>query len=391
METEKIRKDFPVLEKLTYLDSACMSLKPRPVMDKVREYYEDYPACGGRSSHSLAKAVTHETESARKEVASFLGCKTDEVVFTRNTTEGINLVSRSLDLDGFILTSDREHNSNLLPWLAAKSRGIEHRVVPSLSDETFDMEAFSQAVKGAALVSVVHASNIDGYVMPVKEIIKIAHEEGALAMLDGAQSAPHLDFSLKKLGADLFSCSGHKMLGPTGTGVLFGKRDILESMHPYNIGGETVSNSTYETFDLLKPPQKFEAGLQHYSGIAGLGEACRYIRKLGKGSIEKHEKALTRQCMERLQGLGCDIVGVSDPALKAGVVSFNVKGLGYHEVALMLNEKGIMLRSGQHCCHSWFNSRSIRGSVRASLYLYTSVDDIEILVSNLEKIIGLVK
>jgi cysteine desulfurase/selenocysteine lyase len=388
-ELEKIREDFPILKKgvggkpVIYFDNACMSLRPRQVMQAMNQYYEEYPACAGRSIHKLGRMVTDKVAEARRTVARFLGAeKSEEIIFTRNATEGINLVAHSLGFkkDDVVLTTDREHNSNLLPWqILSKRAGVKHRIIPSDSNMEFDFERFNEMLKERVkLVSIVHSSNLDGYTLPASEIIKIAHQHGSLVMLDGAQSAPHRQTDVRKLGADFFVLSGHKMLGPSGIGALYGKYELLEKMEPFMIGGDTVQNSTYDSHVLLKPPEKFEAGLQNYAGSIGLAEAARYIEKVGRERIERHENELNKLISERLLGMkGVGIIGPREVERRGGIVSFNIEGLNHHDVAIMLDESNIMVRSGQHCVHSWFNAHNIPGCVRVSLYLYNTKDEAE--------------
>jgi len=397
-ELERIRSDFPILSRgidgkpLIYFDNACMSLRPKQVMQVMNQYYEEYPACAGRSIHKLGKVVTDRVAEARKTMAKFLGAKkVEEIVFTRNTTESINLISHSLDFKrgDAVVTSDREHNSNLLPWqFLSKKAGVEHRVVYSNDNMEFDLERFEEAVgKGVKLVSLVHTSNLDGYTLPAREIIKISHEHGSLVMLDGAQSAPHKQVDVRRLDVDFFALSGHKMLGPSGTGVLYGRYELLEKLEPFMLGGDTVQSSTYDSHVLLKPPEKFEAGLQNYAGNMGLAEAARYIEKVGRDKIEKHENELNKFISERLlQIKGTSIIGPKQVELRGGVVSFNIKGLNHHDVAIMLDESNIMVRSGQHCVHSWFNAHNIPGCVRASLYLYNTKEESEKFLSKVAEI-----
>jgi cysteine desulfurase/selenocysteine lyase len=388
-EIERIRSDFPILKKgvggkpIVYFDNACMSLRPRQVVQAMNEYYEEYPACAGRSIHKLGKKVTDKVVEARRTVAKFLGAKrADEIIFTRNTTESINLVANSLKLNkgDAVVTSDREHNSNLLPWqLLSRRSGVEHKIAYSTDNMEFDLEKFDEMMnEKVKLVSVVHTSNLDGYTLPAGEIAKIAHEHNALVMLDGAQSAPHRPVDVRKLNADFFALSGHKMLGPSGIGVLYGKYELFEKMEPFMIGGDTVQNSTYESYTLLKPPEKFEAGLQNYAGSIGLAEAARYIEKVGKEKIEKHEHDLNKFISERLMQMeGASIIGPKQVEQRGGIISFNIEGLNFHDIAIMLDEKNIMVRSGQHCVHSWFNAHKIPGCVRASLYLYNTQEEAE--------------
>lgn len=397
-ELERIRGDFPILKNgiggkpIVYFDNACMSLRPRQVMQVMNEYYEEYPACAGRSIHKLGKRVSDRLAEARRTFAKFLGArKAEELIFTRNTTEGINLVSHSLKFSkgDVVITSDREHNSNLLPWqVLSKKSGAEHKIIYSTANMEFDLEKFEEMMNDRVkLVSLVHSSNLDGYTLPAAEIVKIAHEHDSLVMLDGAQSAPHRQVDVRKLDVDFFALSGHKMLGPAGTGVLYGKYELLEEMEPFMLGGDTVQSSTYDSCVLLKPPEKFEAGLQNYPGSIGLAEAARYIEKVGKEKIEKHEHELNKLISERLlQVKGASIIGPKQVELRGGVVSFNIEGMNFHDIAIMLDESNIMVRSGQHCVHSWFNAHKIPGCVRASLYLYNTKEEAEKFLNAIEEI-----
>ena len=398
---DKVRKDFPALgcelrgKPIIYFDNACMTLKSRQVIDAMLQYYECFPACAGRSVHKLSAMVEEHCHSARKKVAKFLDARSErEIVFTRNTTEGINLVAHALGLGkgDVVVTSDREHNSNLLPWHALRERaGIVHRVVKSSQDGTFSMDNFREDVKGAKLVSMVQTSNLDGYTLPIKKIAKAAHDEGALVMVDAAQSAPHRPLSVRKLGADFLACSGHKMTGPTGIGALYGRYELLESMGTFMLGGETVETSTYEDHRLLKPPEKYEAGLQDYAGIIGFGAAVDYISRIGKESIERHETELNGIITEGISGIrGLTILGPRDPAMRSGIVSFLLEGMDHHQVAMLLDSSAnIMIRSGHHCVSSWFNAHGLKGSARASLYLYNTGEEAERFVEELRKVAGL--
>jgi len=399
MNIEKIRQDFPALQQKIhgrppiYFDNACMTMKPRPVLDAMMDYYEKHPSCAGRSNHRFSNMTEQDYDNARKAMREYLGAKRkEEIVFTRNTTEGINLVANSIGLKkgDNVMTSDREHNSNLIPWLfREKSIGISHRYVPPMDDTTFDLERFSEMMSTEVkLVSMVHSSNLDGYTLPVKEIGKIAHDHGALFMIDGAQAAPHKEVDVRKLGADFYAISGHKMLGPTGTGVLYGRIELLEKMEPFILGGETVEFSTYDSFKTLPPPHKFEAGLQDYAGMIGMGAAARYIMKIGRDSIAKHETGLNKLITEGVEGIrGLRILGPEEPERRGGVIPITIEGIDYHQISLMLdNNANIMIRSGQHCVHSWFTANRIKGSARASLYLYNTQEEARTFTEELKKI-----
>ncbi len=397
MDPEKLRKDFPVLGKgLTYLDSACMSLKPVQVIQAMNDYYENFPACAGRSIHKLSQQVEERRAEARQAIQKFIGAKKpEEMVFTRNTTEGINLVANSLNLEkgDAVLTTDREHNSNLLPWQILQGRaGVEHRIVLSDNDFTFSMDSFRDMLnKDVKLVSMVQTSNLDGYSLPAKEIIKAAHDNGTLVLLDAAQAVPHHEINVKKMDADFLAFSGHKMLGPTGTGALYVNEKHHDDMRPFMLGGETVEWTTYEEHKLLEPPARFEAGLQNYAGEIGMAAAAEYLRKVGMDSIEKHERKLTMKLHDGLSSVeGLSFVGVQDPEKRGGITSFTVSGLPYHDIAMLLDSNhNIMVRSGQHCVHSWFSAQGIDGSVRASSYLYNTEEEADKFIDTLRKIIKL--
>ena len=238
---------------------------------------------------------------------------------------------------------------------------------------------------------MVHTSNVDGTTIPAKEIIKIAHDNGALVLLDGAQSVPHKEVDVRKLDADFLAFSGHKMLGPTGTGILYGKYGLLERLDPFLVGGETVTDTTYTDVKFEKPPEKFEAGLQHYAGIIGLGEAARYLMRVGRDKIMRHEAELNGMVTKNLPEQ-VELIGPGDPGSRSGIISFNVKGIDAHEVAMMMDETdNVMIRSGRHCAHSWFNAHDIEGSARASLYLYNSKEDCEKFLLALQKVIDLAR
>jgi cysteine desulfurase / selenocysteine lyase len=404
---EKYRKDFVVLQKklqgkpIIYFDNACMTFRPKQVTDKILEYYNEYPACYGRSAHKLASRVTNEITQARVIVQKFFGAKQkDEIIFTKNCTEAINLVAHGLNLNegDVVINSDREHSSNIVPWLfLQKYKGVKRIYIPAKKDETFDMTAFEIALREnrgkVKLVSLVHTSNLDGYTLPVKEIIRRAHNYGALVLLDAAQSAPHHEINVQKLDVDFLAVSSHKMCGPAGIGVLYGKMKLLEKMRPFIVGGDTVEKTTYNDYTLEKIPNRFEAGLQNYPGTIGFAVACEYLTKIGLKNIAKYENELTRYFHEKLTKIPqVKIIGVQDPKLRGGVTSFIIEGINYHDTALLLDETAnVMVRSGQHCLQSWFHARKMLGSCRASFYFYNTKKEIDIMIDALQKIVDMIK
>ena len=283
LNVQKIRDDFPIFSKpinkkpVVYFDNACMTLKPRQVVEKINEYYYEYPACAGRSHHKLSKRATEEVFKSREQFRKFINAKkSEEIIFNKNTTEGINTIANSLKLlkGDVVITTDKEHNSNLVPWLVQqKKNGIKLEQVKSDAKNNFDISVFQDMMsKNVKLVSMVHTANLDGSTTPLKEITKIAHDFGAQVLVDGAQSIPHKEIDVKKLDIDFMAFSVHKMCGPTGLGVLYGKSAALEALEPFIVGGDTVIDTTYTDVQFEKPPEKFEAGLQHYAGIVGGGE-----------------------------------------------------------------------------------------------------------------------
>lgn len=399
MDLKKIRQDFPILQEnsgnkpITYLDNACQSLRPRPVIEAINRYYLKSSACSGRSMHKLAAEVTREVDQSRSAIAKFLNAaKKDEIVFTRNTTEGINLVANTLCLEtgDVVLISDKEHNSNLIPWQTmAKKKGITLKNVPSKEDNTFDLQAFDKLLeKNVKLVSFGQTSNLDGVSIPVDEIIKRAHRNGSLVLLDAAQTAPHQKINVKGLDVDFVAFSGHKMLGPSGMGVLYGKYSLLEQMEPFLVGGDTVLSSTYDTCQFLPPPEKFEAGLQDYAGIIGMGAAIKYLEGIGFDAIQSQERLLNEIITAEIKDMPkLRILGPQDSKQRGGIISFYIEGIDSHRIALMLDQMAnIMVRSGQHCVHSWFNAHQIKGSVRVSLYFYNTQEEALLFINNLKKI-----
>ena len=399
MDLKKIRQDFPILQEnlgnkpIVYLDNACQSLRPRPVIEAINQYYLKTSACSGRSMHKLAAEVTHEVDLARSAIAKYINApKKDEIVFTKNTTEGINLVANSIALTqgDVVLISDKEHNSNLIPWQTlVKKKGITLKIVPSKEDNTFDLQAYDGLLeKKVKLVSFGQTSNLDGVSVPADEIIKRAHLNDSLVLLDAAQSAPHQKINVKALDVDFVAFSGHKMLGPSGMGVLYGKYSLLEQMEPFLVGGDTVLSSTYDTCQFLPPPEKFEAGLQDYAGIIGMGAAIKYLEGIGFEAIQSQERLLNEIITAEIKDMPkLRILGPQDSKQRGGIISFYIEGIDSHRIALMLDQMAnIMVRSGQHCVHSWFNAHQIKGSVRVSLYFYNTQEEALLFINNLKKI-----
>jgi cysteine desulfurase/selenocysteine lyase len=399
LDTRTIRRDFPILERdwaprppLVYLDSGCMTLKPRQVIDAVTEYYKQHSACSGRSVHTLASEVTRRVERSRAAIARFIGAPNPEgVVFTRNTTEAINLVATCTGLSrgDAVVISDREHNSNLVPWLRlSETVGIDLRVIPSEADGTFDVDRLSEVMArgGVRLVSMGHTTNLDGYTMPMRAIADVAHDGGALVFADAAQSVPGRPVDVGSLGVDLMAFSVHKMLGPTGVGVLWGRQEALEDLAPYNVGGDTVLGASLEGVHYQPPPHRFEAGLQDYAGIYGAEAAVAYLRRVGMDSVWAHNVALNRRATEAVAHIpGVSVVGPPDAAERSGILTLAVEGVASHEVGMALDEIGnVAVRTGQHCNHAWFADHGLEGAVRASFYIYNTDTDVDTFARVLE-------
>ena len=396
MDVSSIRQDFPTVRngKGVYLDSACQSLKPDCVIKKVLEYYEEYPACGGRSVHSMATRVSMEVDETREKLASFFGCDDpSEFVFTKNTTEGMNTVARGFGLkkDDVVVTLDVEHNSNHVQWLAMEQDiGIRRRYCRTSDDGVFDIESFKKVMgKDVKLVSMGHMSNVTGCTIPIKEITEIAHDYGAAVAIDGAQSAPHIPVNLKDADVDFFCASLHKMLAPTGTGFMYGKEERLKELKPLIYGGGIVGLTTYDSVKISPAPEKFEAGLENYSGIIGAGAALDYLKNIGMKNVAEHERHLQRLIQDGIRDIdNLHVIGPEDPDKRGGVFSFNIDGLNPHDIAMMLDKMdGIMIRSGMHCAHPFLVSRKIDGTARASVYIYNDDSDIKRFISALKKIV----
>jgi cysteine desulfurase/selenocysteine lyase len=296
-----------------------------------------------------------------------------------------------------VLTLDKEHNSNLLPWQSLRSKGIVHDIVATTKENTFSMDLFEKTLQKhkqrIRLVSFGLTSNLDGVTIPGREIVKRCHDENIAVLFDAAQTAPHKEIDVRKLDADFIAFSGHKMLGPTGIGVLYGKKEQLEELQPLCVGGETVVDATYTSFVPEALPHRLEGGLQHYAGIVGLGAACTYLERLGFNAISRHEQSLNATLSEGIAKMPtCTLIGPANSLERGGVLNFYNAGMDAHEIAILLDTSHqVMVRSGAHCVHSWYNSRKIPISVRASTYLYNDLDDVEAFLAGLRSILKLAK
>ncbi len=389
MSFKHLREDFPTLcgdNPPAYLDNACVTLKPKQVINSISDYYGKYPGCGGRSVHKYGTKVSKLVQESRNAISKFINSNSpNEVVFTGNATSSLNQIAKGLNWNegDIILTGDREHNSNLVPWLQLQEeQGVELRVVRSNSDNTFSMENFEKACSEAGdklkLVSMSHVGNLDGVAIPIKEIAKVTHDFDALVSVDGAQSTPHMKVDVQDLDIDFLSFSLHKMCGPSGMGGLWSRYELLENMRTIRAGGQTVVTSTYDSMEWAKPPSKFEGGLGNFSGMIASGAAINYLSRLDMDAIHEHEVKLNRIMTNGIKHLdNIEIIGPENPELRGGICSILMNDLPSHDIAILLDEAAnVMIRSGQHCVHSWFNERGHpNGSLRASAYLYNTEDD----------------
>ena len=399
-DINKVRVDFPILSRevygkpLVYLDNAATTQKPLMVLDAMRDEYLNVNANVHRGVHYLSQQATDLHEAAREKVRAFINArKTEEIVFTRGTTEAINLVASSfcesqMQAGDEVLVTEMEHHSNIVSWqLQAMKRGIVVKHIPITDDGILDLSTLdSQLSTKTKLVSVAHVSNVLGTVNPVEQIIKIAHAHDIPVLVDGAQSAPHFKVDVQAMDCDFFAFSGHKMYGPTGIGVLYGKEEWLEKLPPYQGGGEMIDKVTWEKTTFERLPFKFEAGTPDYVATHGLAKAVEYIESLGFDAIQQHEQELTRYCMEQLMTIeGMHIYGPRAESRDA-VVSFNVGDIHHLDMGTLLDRLGIAVRTGHHCAQPLMDRLGISGTVRASFALYNTKAEIDILVSGIRRV-----
>ena len=405
-DVQKIREDFPILQRevygkpLVYLDNAATTQKPLCVLDAMRDEYLNVNANVHRGVHYLSQQATDLHEAAREKVRQFINAqKTEEIVFTRGTTEAINLVASSfcesqMQAGDEVLVTEMEHHSNIVSWqLQAQKHGIVVKHLP-ITDEGRLVccdDIATYLTERTRLVSVAHVSNVLGTVNPVEEIIKMAHEHGIPVLVDGAQSAPHMQIDVQAMDCDFFAFSGHKMYGPTGIGVLYGKEPWLEKLPPYQGGGEMIDKVTWEKTTFERLPFKFEAGTPDYVATHGLATAIDYLNSVGLDAVKAHEQELTRYCMEQLQTIdGMTIYGPhmvsGSPADKDAVVSFNVGTIHHLDMGTLLDRLGIAVRTGHHCAQPLMDRLGISGTVRASFALYNTKEEIDTLVAGIRRV-----
>ena len=401
-DPKKIRNDFPVLNRkvrgklLVYLDNAATTQKPISVIETEARYYEQFNSNIHRGIHTLSEESTQQYEEARKKVAQFIGAPEPEtIIFTRNATESINLVAyswgrKNLKAGDEILLSAVEHHSNLVPWqLAAQATGAKLKFIPLTAQGEPDLAAVDREKllnSKTKLVAVTAMSNVLGTIMPVVDIAKRAHAVGAKVLVDGAQSVPHLVTRVAELQCDFLAFSAHKMLGPTGVGVLYGRRELLEAMDPFLGGGDMILEVYRDHSNWNELPWKFEAGTPNVAGVIAFGAAIDYLNKLGMENIRQHEKDLTAYALEQLKkDPQIHFYGPMDPERRGGVISFNYGTIHPHDIGTLLDQEGVAIRAGHHCCQPYMRDQGISGTARASFYIYNTKDDVDALVKALRK------
>lgn len=407
MDIQALRKDFPILKRkvndnpLIYFDNAATTQKPQQVIDAITNFYENNNANVHRAIHTLSLEATDLYENSRIKIAKFINAKDwQEVVFVRGTTEAINLVAYSWGLNNLckgdeVLVSLMEHHSNIVPWeITSKIKGFTVKYAKVNADGTLDYEDFEKQFSNKTKIACLsHVSNVTGVINDVKRITKAAHDNGALMLVDGAQSVPHMSVDAQDLDADFLAFSGHKMLGPTGIGVLYGKKDVLQKMQPFQGGGEMIKEVAFTpgagcsiTWNDL--PWKFEAGTPDICGAIALGEAVKYLEAIGMNQVLNHEKDLTKYAVERIQECSkVTVYGSSDLSKKCGIIPFSVKGLSSHDVALICDNYGIMIRSGYHCAQPLHQQvLKLQSSDRASFYIYNTKEEIDRFIEVLKEI-----
>ncbi len=399
LDINKVRADFPALSvphhddvPLVFLDSAASSQKPVQVIEAIDDYYRRYHANVHRGIHKLSEQATAAYEEARVKVKRFINAKSKrEVIFTRGTTEGINLVAQTwgranLGPGDVVLSTVMEHHSNIVPWqMLQAEKGFTLKYVGINDDGTLDMNEYARLLRdeNVKLVAVMHVSNVLGTINPVQEMVRMAHENGALILSDGAQSVPHMPVDVRTLDVDFYVFSGHKMCGPTGIGILYGKRDLLEDMPPYQGGGDMISKVTLDGSTWNELPYKFEAGTPIIAGAIGLGYTVDYLNSIGMDAIHAYEVEMTNYLLERLEEVPFVTVYGPDAAQKGAVASFTVDGVHAHDVAQMVDTDGVAVRAGHHCAMPLHKILGVNATARASLYLYNTKQEVDTLVDAL--------
>jgi len=399
LDLDRVRADFPILrrrvngKRLVYLDNAATSQKPKQVIESLNEFYSNYNANVHRSAHRLGEEATEAYELAREKVARFVGSPTEQVVFTRGTTESINLVrfawgERFVRRGDTVVTTLMEHHSNIVPWqLLARRKGASLKFVGLEPGGTLDVGSLERLLKEApSLVAVTQCSNVLGTVNDVAKLCAISRKAGAATVVDAAQSVPHMPVDFSQIGCDFLAFSGHKMLGPTGIGALVARKELLEEMDPFHGGGEMIREVFPDHSTWNDVPFKFEAGTANIADAVGLGAAVDYLRSLGMDAVREHEVGLLRYAVESLSRVkGLRMYGPANPERRGGVLAFNLADIHAHDLSTILDEDGIAIRAGHHCAQPLMEWLGVAATARASFYIYNSNDDVDALVAGLEK------
>jgi len=409
LNPRRIREDFPILKRkinghpLVYFDNAATSQKPKQVIAAIEKFYENHNANIHRAIHTLSQEATELYEEAREDVAKFIKAgSVEEIVFLRGTTEAINLVAytwglRILKQNDEVLISLMEHHSNIVPWeILSKIKGFKVKYADVNADGTLNWETLEEAISAKTkIVSITHVSNVTGVVNDIKKVAKIAHEHGALMVVDGAQSVPHMPINVQDLAVDFLAFSGHKMLAPTGIGVLYGKLELLREMEPFHGGGEMIREVSFKpatgrcSISWNNLPWKFEAGTPNISGAIGLIAAVKYLKSLGMENVKKHEAYLTEYTLERLREIPeVTVYGPKDPSKRSGIITFNINGVESHDVALFLDSYGIMIRTGFHCAQPLHQKLKLPSSARASFYVYNTKEEVDKFIDTLKSFVS---
>ena len=389
MDVNKIRDDFPIFEAsdLVYLDNAATSQKPSQVIKRIEKYYKEENSNVGRGLYDLASETTQNYSSARNNVKEFIGANSsDEIVFVRNTSEGINMVAESLEIEGDIVIPEMAHHSNQLPWRRkAKNENLKMKWIPTENGK-LDLEAAENIIdEETSVVSVSHISNVFGCLNPVEELAEIAHENDAYILVDGAQSVPRMPVDVTKINADFMVFSGHKMLGPTGIGVVYGRKGLLEKMSPYQVGGGMIRSVRKHEITWEQLPEKFEAGTPNIAGTMGLEAAIEYLKDVGMEKVYRHEKKMCNKIIEEFKGNeGLDLISPQNE--EVSVISFTMEYAHPHDIAEILNQDNIAIRAGNHCAQPQMEKLDINGTARVSPYLYNTKEDVEKLLESVKKV-----
>ena len=405
-----IKSDFPILKKeirdgkrLVYLDSAATSQKPFSVLDSERDFYLHHNAAVHRGAHQLAEEATDLYEGAREKVASFLGAKSSEIIFTKSATESLNAIAYSIGNASItrngagarfaigkgdeILVTEMEHHANLVPWQELSARtGARLRWIPITPEGRLDLSQLRELINSRTkIVAITHESNVLGSINPIEEIASAAHKVNALVVVDACQSVPHLPVDVASLGADLLAFSGHKMVGPTGVGILWGKEEILNALPPFLYGGSMVESVSMDRATYLPAPRRFEAGVPNMAQAVGLGAAVDYLSKIGMEEIHAHEIELTARAIEGLSTIeGLTIVGPKSVKNRGGIISFAIEGIHPHDLGQVLDSQGIAVRTGHHCAWPLMRKFDVVATTRASFYFYNDLDDVQALIEGVE-------